>query len=219
MTFYNAVLPGFVSKGSEASPTSLVDIARGPTGYEQRRSKRGRRLRRFNLGKDIRDISDIYEVLEFFEVMNGPEHSFAVQNLNDYKSCAPGDDITMLDALLGVGDGSNADFQFKKQYKVTKLDSSVIAIDRTIYLPMLSPAPLVAVDGVLQVEAVDYVINYETGALTFVSGHEPANLKNVTAGFWFNEKVRFDTNDLSQVMEAFKAGSVPSIPLVEVPLG
>jgi uncharacterized protein (TIGR02217 family) len=216
MTFYNAVLPGFVSKGSEASPVSLVDIARGPTGYEQRRSKRSRRLRRFNLGKDIRDISDIYQVLEYFEVMNGPEHSFAIQNLNDYKSCAPGDDITMLDALLGVGDGSNPTFQMKKQYKVTKLDSSVIAINRTIYLPMLSPAPLIAVDGMLQTEATDYVLDYETGELIFESGHEPASMKNVTAGFHFNEKVRFDTNDLSQVMEAFRAGSVPSIPLVEV---
>ncbi|TGT76707.1 MULTISPECIES: DUF2460 domain-containing protein [unclassified Mesorhizobium] len=216
MTFYNAVLPGFVSKGSEAAPVSLVDIARGPNGNEQRRSKRGRRLRRFNLGKDIREIQDIYDVLEFFEVMNGPEHSFAIQNLNDFKSCSPELDVTMADALIGVGDGSNLNFQFKKQYKVTKVDNTVIAIDRTIYLPMISPAPLVAVDGVLKTEATDYVINYETGAITFVSGHAPANLKNVTAGFWFNEKVRFDTNDLSQVMEAFRAGSVPSIPLIEV---
>jgi uncharacterized protein (TIGR02217 family) len=218
MTHYNAVLPGFVSKGSEASPVSLVDIARGPAGNEQRRSRRSRRLRRFNLGKDIRDISDIYEVLEFFEVMNGPEHSFAVQNLNDYKSCDPGEQITMLDALIGVGDGSNLNFQFKKQYFVTLLDNSTIAIDRTVYLPV-SGTVLVAVDGVLKTETTHYVVNYSTGALAFTMGNAPANLKNVTAGFHFNEKVRFDTNDLSQLMEAFKAGSVPSIPLIEVPNG
>lgn len=215
MTHYNAVLPGFFSRGSEAAPVSLVDIARGPTGFEQRRSKRSRRLRRFNLGKDLREISDIYEVLSFFEVMNGPQHSFAMQNLNDYKSCDPGEQITMLDALIGVGDGSNLSFQFKKQYFVTLLDNSTIAIDRTIYLPV-SGTVLVAVDGVLKTETTHYVVNYSTGALDFTMGNAPANLKDVTAGFHFNEKVRFDTQDLSQIMEFFKAGSVPSIPLVEV---
>ncbi|RWF66840.1 TIGR02217 family protein [Mesorhizobium sp.] len=215
MTFYNAVLPGFISQGSEAAPVSLVDIARGPTGYEQRRSRRSRRLRRFNLVKDIRTINDIYDLLAFFEVMNGPQHSFAIQNLADYKSCKPADTISMTDATIGTGDGSNAVFQLKKQYKVTKIDSSVIAIDRTIYLPV-SGTVLIAVDGVLKAETTDYVVNYSTGVVTFVVGHEPANTKVVTAGFHFNEKVRFDTNDLSQVMEYIKVGSAPSIPLIEV---
>src|SRR5690349_8401609 len=118
-----------MSRGSEAALVSLVDIARGSAGNEQRKSRRGRRLRRFNFGKDIRDVEDIYEVLSFFEVMNGPEHSVAVQNLNDYKSCAPGEQVTMLDALIGVGDGSNLSFQFKKQYFVTLLDTTTVAVD------------------------------------------------------------------------------------------
>lgn len=216
MTFYNAVLPGSISQGSEFAPVSLVDFARGPTGYEQRRSRRSRRLRRCNIGKNIRTIDDVYDILSFFEVMNGPEHSFAIQNLIDYKTCKPSGTVTALDATIGVGDGINLAFQLKKQYKVTKLDASVIAIDRTIYLPV-SGTVLIAVDGVLKTEAVDYVINYETGALTFIAGHAPANLKAVTWGGRFNEKVRFDTNDLSHVMEFFRVGSVPSIPLVEVP--
>lgn len=215
MTFYNAVLPGFISQGSEAAPQSLVDIARGPTGYEQRKSKRSRRLRRFNLVKNIRSINDIYDILQLFEVMNGPEHSFAVKNELDFKSCAPGTSVTMLDALIGVGNGSNLVFQLKKQYKVTQVDLTVIAIDRTVYLPV-SGTVLIAVDGMLKTEAVDYVVNYTTGVVTFVAGHAPANGKNVTAGFEFNEKVRFDTNDLSQQMEFFKVGSASSIPLIEV---
>jgi uncharacterized protein (TIGR02217 family) len=148
--------------------------------------------------------------------MNGPQHSFAIQNLNDYKSCDPGEQITMLDAILGDGDGVTLSYQFKKQYFVTLLDNSTIAIDRTIYLPV-SGTVLVAVDGVLQTETTDYVVNYSTGALDFTMGNAPGvGTNNVTAGFHFNEKVRFDTQDLSQIMEFFKAGSVPSIPLVEV---
>ncbi|TIU02339.1 MAG: TIGR02217 family protein [Mesorhizobium sp.] len=215
MTFYNATVPFSVSQGTEAAPVSLVDIARGPSGNEQRRSRRSRRLRRFNIAKNIRNINDVYDIIAFFEVMNGPQHSFAIKNLLDYKSGKPADAVTATDALIGVGDGSNLAFQLKKQYKVTKVDNSVIAIDRTIYLPV-SGTVLIAVDGVLKAEATDYVINYTTGAVTFVGGHAPANLKNVTAGFEFNEKVRFDTNDLSSVMEFFRVGSVPSIPLIEV---
>jgi uncharacterized protein (TIGR02217 family) len=215
MTCYNALLPGSISQGSEFAPVSLVDIARGPTGFEQRRSRRSRRLRRCNIGKNIRTVDDVYDILSFFEVMNGPELSFAIQNLIDYKTCKPAGTITALDATIGIGDGANLAFQLKKQYKVTKVDASVIAIDRTVYLPV-SGTVLIAVDGVVKTEAVDYVINYETGALTFIAGHAPANLMAVTWGGQFREKVRFDTNDLSHVMEFFRVGSVPSIPLVEV---
>ncbi|PWJ93519.1 uncharacterized protein (TIGR02217 family) [Mesorhizobium loti] len=216
MTFYNAKLPGSISQGSEFAPVSLVDIARGPTGHDQRRSRRSRRLRRCNIGKNIRTVDDVYDILSFFEVMDGPAHSFAIQNLIDYKTCKPSGTVTALDAAIGIGDGVNLAFQLKKQYKVTKVDASVIAVDRTIYLPVLGTV-LVAVDGVLKTEAVDYIIDYATGALTFIAGHEPADTKAVTAGFAFNEKVRFDTNDLGHVMEFFRVGSVPSIPLVEVP--
>lgn len=215
MTFYNVPVPGSVSQGTEAAPVSLVDIARGPSGKEQRKSKRSRRLRRFNIAKNIRNVNDVYDILSLFEVMNGPEHSFACKNLIDFRSGKPANAVTATDALIGVGDGSNLNFQLKKQYKVTKVDSTVIAVDRDIYLPVPGTV-LIAVDGVLKTEAVDWVLNYETGALTFVAGHAPASGKNVTAGFEFNERVRFDTNDLSQVMEFFRTGSVPSIPLIEV---
>lgn len=215
MTFYNVVVPGSVSQGTEAAPVSLVDIARGPNGNEQRKSKRSRRLRRFNIAKNIRTVNDVYDILSLFEVMNGPEHSFACKNLIDYKSGKPADAVTALDAAIGTGNGSNLTFQLKKQFKVTKVDNTVLAVDRTIYLPVPGTV-LIAVNGVLKTEAVDYVVNYETGAITFIAGHAPGNGLAVTAGFEFNEKVRFDTNDLSQVMEFFRVGSVPSIPLIEV---
>jgi uncharacterized protein (TIGR02217 family) len=217
MTFFNAEPPGTISQGSEASPVSMVDIARGPSGFEQRRSRRSRRLRRFNLAKNIRKANDINDLYAFFEVMNGPEHSFAITNILDDRSCKPENTPAAADAIIGSGDGSNAVFQLKKQYKVTEVDgSTVVAVDRNIYLPV-DGTVLIAVGGVLKTEAVDYVIGYTTGTVTFVSGHEPAvGVNNVTAGFKFREKVRFDTNDLSVVAEFFRVGSVSSIPLVEV---
>ncbi len=216
MTFYNAVLPGTISQGSEFAPVSLVDAANGPTGYSQRRSRRSRRLRRCNIGKNIRKANDVYDILSFFELMNGPEHSFAITNLLDDRSCKPEDTPAANDAIIGSGDGSNAVFQLKKQYRVTLIDTSVVAVDRTIYLPVVGTL-LIAVGGVPKTETTHWTANYTTGVVTFAAGNEPAvGVNNVTAGFQFREKVRFDTNDLSQVAEFFRVGSVPSIPLVEV---
>lgn len=215
MTFYLAEIPKTISRGSEAAPVALIDVAMGPAGHAYRRSRRSRRLRRFNLGKNIRTANDIYEILAFFEVMNGREHSFAITNLLDFKSCPPENTPTATDALIGVGDGSNLAFQLKKQYTITLLDgSTVVATDRTIYLPVHNTV-LIAVDGILKTETTHYTVNYATGALAFTMGNAPANLKNVTAGFEFREKVRFDTDDLSAVMDYFRVGSVPSIPLIE----
>ncbi|WP_136617070.1 MULTISPECIES: DUF2460 domain-containing protein [Mesorhizobium] len=217
MTFYNAVLPGTISQGSEFAPVSLVDAANSPTGYSQRRSRRSRRLRRCNIGKNIRKANDVYDILAFFEVMNGPEHCFAITNLLDDRSCKPEDAPAANDAIIGSGDGANPVFQLKKQYRVTLIDTSVVAVDRTIYLPVQGTM-LIAVGGVTKTETTHYTVNYTTGVVTFTAGNEPAvGVNNVTAGFKFREKVRFDTNDLSQVAEFFRVGSVPSIPLVEVP--
>jgi hypothetical protein len=46
-------------------------------------------LRRFNLAKNIRKANDINDLYAFFEVMNGPEHSFAITNILDDRSCKP----------------------------------------------------------------------------------------------------------------------------------
>lgn len=216
MTFFNAEIPGFISQGSEAAPVSLVDVARGPSGHEQRKSRRSRRLRRFNLSKNIRKANDVYDLLSFFELMNGPQHSFAITNLLDDRSCKPEDTPAATDAIIGSGDGVTAAFQLKKQYKVTLVDgSTVVAIDRTILLPVLGSL-LIAVDDVIKTETTHYTVSYTTGVVTFTAGNEPAvGVNNVTAGFRFREKVRFDTNDLSQVAEFFRVGSAPSIPLIE----
>lgn len=213
MTFYRAKLPGCFSAGTAATPVSVVDVVRGPTGAEKRRSKRSTPMRRFNIGQNIRNLEDVYDVIEFFEVMNGPEHSFMVRNMLDYKSGAPDVDVSMLDADIGTGDGSTTVFQLKKQYRIVDEDAIGWSVERNVYLPEDNTV-LIAVNGVLQTEITHYTIDYSTGLVTFVS--PPGNTLPVTAGFQYYYKVRFDTNELDQSIEAFSVGSTPNIPLVEV---
>ncbi|MDR4308895.1 DUF2460 domain-containing protein [Chelatococcus sambhunathii] len=49
-----------------------------------------------------------------------------------------------------------------------------------------------------------------------VLDHAPGEGEAVAAGFQFDTPVRFDTDHLEVDLAAFEAGSVPSVPLVEI---
>ena len=54
--------------------------------------------------------------------------------------------------------------------------------------------------------------------MVFALGSIPGAGEEVTAGYEFDVPVRFDTERISVSLTAFKAGQIPSIPLVEVRL-
>lgn len=70
-----------------------------------------------------------------------------------------------------------------------------------------------AIDGV---PTINFSVELETGELTFDAGTTPAIGATVTAGFLFDVPCRFDTDTLDIDLTAFKAGSLPTIPLKEV---
>ena len=65
---------------------------------------------------------------------------------------------------------------------------------------------------------VDFELETTTGLVTFKGGSVPQAGQKVTAGFEFDVPVRFDTDSLDINLTAFKAGEVPSIPIVELKL-
>jgi len=64
------------------------------------------------------------------------------------------------------------------------------------------------------VSDADYTINYLTGIVTFDAA--PSALTTVSAGFEFDVPARFDMDYLSVSIDAFEAGAVPSISVIEV---
>ncbi len=52
--------------------------------------------------------------------------------------------------------------------------------------------------------------------MTLATGQIPAVGAAVTAGFLFDVPVRFDTDYLEIDAEAFEAGAIPKIPIVEI---
>jgi uncharacterized protein (TIGR02217 family) len=60
----------------------------------------------------------------------------------------------------------------------------------------------------------DFTVDVTTGIVTL--GAAPVADAVVRAGFRFDVPVRFDTDRIEVDLEAFRAGRIPSIPLIEV---
>ena len=73
----------------------------------------------------------------------------------------------------------------------------------------------VAVAGV-ETPAQRFACDPATGQVVFAAGAVPPAGAVVTAGFAFDVPVRFDADDLVINLEAFTAGEIPKVPLVEI---
>jgi uncharacterized protein (TIGR02217 family) len=86
---------------------------------------------------------------------------------------------------------------------------------RTIAKPV-AESVRVAVGGV-EVQRARFTCAAATGLITFLPGATPPPPgAAVTAGFEFDVPVRFDTDDLTVNLEAFTAGEIPKVPLIEI---
>jgi len=73
----------------------------------------------------------------------------------------------------------------------------------------------VAVDGV-ELSPSGFSSDPVTGIVMFFEEYIPPSGALVQAGFEFDVPVRFDTDRIDVNLEAFRAGRIPAIPLVEI---
>ena len=111
---------------------------------------------------------------------------------------------TMLDQLIGVGDGLTASFRLVKSYGDPS-DPQVRPISRP-----REGTVLVSLDG-----TATSAFTLETGGV-IVFDDAPAEGVAIRAGFLFDVPVRFAEDRLDISGAAFAAGEAPSVPLVEV---
>jgi uncharacterized protein (TIGR02217 family) len=127
------------------------------------------------------------------------------------KSCVPGLAPSATDQPLGTGDGAATRFALVKFY-----GTGADAYHRQIRKPVAGTLR-VAVDGPERF-APDFSFDEATGEVVFAEGAKPGAGQAVTAGYEFDVPVRFDTERIAISLKAFKAGQIPSIPLIEVQL-
>ncbi|MCT8999649.1 DUF2460 domain-containing protein [Chelativorans intermedius] len=208
--FHDVRFPLGVSFGATGGPERRNEIVQLSSGREKRNQRLSRSRRSYDAGTGVRSLEDLYDVLAFFEARRGSLHAFRFRDPFDWKSCAPHETPTAFDQVLGVGDGAKARFALVKTY-----GEGEDAYERAITRPV-ADSVLVAVAGEEKAISADYSVDPETGEVVFAAGAVPAAGEAVTAGFLFDVPVRFDTERLSASVTAFRAGQIPSIPLVEV---
>lgn len=205
--FHDIRLPLKLARGAVGGPERLTEVIPLANGREVRITPLAGSRRRWELAGALRSLDEMAVLTAFFEARMGRLHGFRFRDPADFKSCAPAGSPAATDQLLGTGDGVRARFQLVKRYGDTA--GSVL---RPITLP-LTGSVTVAVGGTALPPA-GFTTDALTGVLTLAAA--PAAGLPVTAGFVFDVPVRFDTDRLDLALDAFEAGRLTSVPLVEL---
>ncbi|WP_411819707.1 DUF2460 domain-containing protein [Hyphococcus formosus] len=208
MNFHEVLFPIDIALNSEGGPSRKTEIYALNSGYEERNSPWAGSRRSFNAGYGVKSIRDIENIIAFFEARHGRLYGFRFRDPFDNKSCAIADTPSPQDQLIGTGDGDEVGFTLLKTY-----NSGAHDYQRPITKPVEGTVRI-AVDGSELTQGDDFTVDPTTGLVTLMA--PPASGVSVTAGFVFDVPVRFDSDDLRINLAAFRAGDIPSIPLIEV---
>lgn len=209
-SFHDVRFPAAISFGATGGPERRVEIVALTSGREKRNLRLAHSRRHFDAGTGVRSLADLYDIVAFFEARRGSFHGFRFRDPFDMKSCAPDAAPSPGDQLLGIGDGAAATFRLVKRYGEGG-DAYV--------RPILKPVPAtvrVAVGGAEKDDPADFSVDHAAGLVTFAPEAVPPPGAPVTAGFEFDVPARFDTDRLAVNLSAFRAGQIPSIPIVEI---
>jgi uncharacterized protein (TIGR02217 family) len=205
--FHEVRFPLDVSLRGSGGPARLTEIVTLASGREHRNSRWADSRRRYDAGFGIRTLDALHAVIGFFEERRGRLYGFRYRDRVDFRSGAPSQAPAAGDQPLGIGDGATRVFPLAKTY-----GSGALPYRRTIAKPVAGSVR-VAVAGI-ELEASAFSCDPATGIVALVEAPGPSQA--VTAGFEFDVPVRFDTDEITVNLEAFSAGEIPKVPLVEI---
>jgi uncharacterized protein (TIGR02217 family) len=202
--FDDVPYPLALGRDATVSPEFSTSVSVTASGHERRSSQWTDARLRIDVGPGIRSDAELATLIAFFRARRGAARGFRLADPFDFSSNAMTEAPTMLDQLLGIGDGLTATFQLVKHYG-DALDPQLRPISR--------PRPgtvLVSVDGAPR---ADFTLA-AGGKIVFDTA--PPEGAAVRTGFLFDVPVRFAEDRLDISGAAFAAGEAPSVPLVEV---
>lgn len=205
--FHNIRFPLSLAFGASGGPMRRTDITQLASGAEHRNTPHAQSRRHYNAGAGVKSIYELHDLITFFEARFGQLYGFRFRDPLDYKSCAPNQDISPTDQIIGTGDGGATVFQLTKTYS-----DAEGKYERRITKPVLGTVRL-GINGT-EIPASEAALNELTGEVVFNAAPPPVAI--ITAGFEFDVPVRFDTDQLDVSLEAFGAGQVINIQLIEV---
>ncbi len=200
--FHDVDFPMRLALGAVGGPEWKTEIAALASGKEVRNGKWSRSRRRWDVGSAVSSLADLQVLVSFFEARMGRLYGFRFRDPLDHSSAVPGVEVSAEDQDLGVGDGSLATFQISKHYG---------AFAR----PITKPVPgtvRIAVDGVERHSG--WTVSVDSGEVLFDVPPSPG--AEIRAGFEYDCPVRFESDQIAGVIEAFGAGRIVSVSLIEL---
>lgn len=210
MGFHEVRFPANLSFGSLGGPERRTEVVTLANGHEERNSPWAHSRRRYDAGLSLRSLDDIETLVAFFEARRGRLYGFRWRDWADYKSCPASRAPDYRDQVIGIGDGVARVWQLAKVYASGGNDYV-----RPIRKPVAGTVTLGIQREPLQ-ESLHWVMDAATGLVTFEVAPEAG--VEITAGYEFDVPVRFDTDQIRTSVASFKAGDVPTVPVIEVRL-
>jgi uncharacterized protein (TIGR02217 family) len=208
MAFHEDRFPSDLSFGSVGGPERRTDVVTLNSGFEERNTPWAHSRRRYDAGVSMRSVDDLHKLIAFFEARRGKLYGFRWKDWSDCKSSAQSQTVSIMDQVIGVGDGVKTQMQLCKTYH-----SGDQEYCREIKKPVTGTV-VIAIDGVEVFQGAHWDVDTETGLVDF--NEPPSETAVVTAGFEFDVPVRFDTDHLELSAAGFEVGEIPSVPVVEV---
>ncbi len=203
--FHDVLFPLQPGYGAAGGPQFSTQVVVTGSGHEQRNSQWGDARQYYDAGVGIRSESDLSLLIGFFRARRGQAHGFRFNDPLDGSSAQPGLAPAATDQMLGTGDGGQTRFALVKAYG--EPDERQL---RRITRPVAASV-LVAEDGVPRLSGWSLgdggFIDFETAPLAGAV---------ITAGFRFDVPVRFAADRIDVSIAGWRAGELPSVPLVEV---
>lgn len=205
--FHDVLFPERIGFGSSAGPRFHTEVVETASGRERRNQLWADGRAEYDISTGLRSRADLAELLAFFRARQGRAFGFRFRDWLDNSSAAsPDDPVTPFDQTIGTGDGATISFPLTKTYG-TPPDAQVRRITRPV-----AGSVRIAIDGVEQTGG--WSLDPARGIVTFTT--PPAAGSTITAGFLFDVPVRFAEDSLEISLEAFEAGAIPAIRLVEI---
>lgn len=205
--FHDISFPAKIARGALGGPHRQTNVQTRANGIEARNIALLHSRRRWEIATAGSSLDELHELTAFFEARMGRAYAFRFSDPLDHKSCLPSANPSFSDQIIGTGNGTTTIFKLVKKY-----GDSANGYFRPIKLPILNSVQI-GVAGILRA-ANTYSVNYQTGEITF--NVAPINGAIISAGFAFDNMVRFDIDALEMSLDSTSTGRITSIALIEV---
>jgi uncharacterized protein (TIGR02217 family) len=195
MAFHDVRLPDEVEQGATGGPTFQTSVLAMSSGQEQRNIDWAETRHEWDISYGVDSTETFVAVRQFFFARRGMAHYFRFKDWSDYQ---------LVLETIGVGDGTNVNFQLIKTYEA---DGPAPYI-RRITRPVTGTVQLF-VDGV----ATGYT---DLGLGLCQLPAAPAAGQLVTANAEFDIPMRFNVDKFQLALDQPGAGAVGSLPIIEV---